>query len=187
MKFEDSKANIFKNHFANVVCGNGGENGMNELEKKNSEVVSTIKENAMKVLTEKAKEYALNNDRYHNFYKAAELSGQEPLEALLGMALKHFVSCVDIIEGDLSTSYMQEKFGKAFNYCVLSIGMMNKTDDLEKIIKKTKPAIYQPKFGMIKAFRDLLTSIYTQGFNEKKFYAMCNLLLYIEREISKIL
>lgn len=76
------------------------------------------------VLLVKAKEYANDSDRLHNFNKAGKMSNQTPEKALRGMLLKHIVSMDDIIEnidkGILpSEALLDEKIGDIINYYIL--------------------------------------------------------------------
>ena len=74
-----------------------------------------------KVLGSKAKEYAMNGDRLHNFKIAAIMSQTKPEKALWGMALKHLVSVTDIINGNLPATeeFVNEKVGDLINYLIL--------------------------------------------------------------------
>jgi hypothetical protein len=96
----------------------------------------SLENNAQKVLTEKAKEYAINNDIFANFKTIAILRNITPLEALLGCLNKHLASCLDLYDGklELSEHLLTEKFGDAFNYCVLGYAMLNFDNDFETII-----------------------------------------------------
>lgn len=82
------------------------------------------------VLGSKAKEYAVG-DRLYNFKRAAEISRTSPAQALKGMFMKHLVSVLDLIEGNLPMSeyFINEKIGDAINYLIL----------LEAILKEVKP------------------------------------------------
>lgn len=75
-------------------------------------------------LGQKAKEYARNEDRMHNFNKAAEKSGKTREECLDGFRLKHVISVddmrQDIKNGKLPTlAQVREKFGDIINYYIL--------------------------------------------------------------------
>jgi len=74
-------------------------------------------------LSSKAKEYACgtDNDRLHNFKVAAMVKGETVQKALWGMMVKHLVSVIDIIEGDLEQTQhnIDEKIGDLINYLVL--------------------------------------------------------------------
>ena len=74
------------------------------------------------VLTPKGQEYSRGGDRLHNFKKAAEIEKTTPEKALLGMAMKHIVSIMDMVEDlpALPTEEQQaEKFTDAINYLLL--------------------------------------------------------------------
>lgn len=79
-----------------------------------------------KILGEKAKEYAKNNDRYHNFNVAARIRNTSPEEALSGMMMKHIVCVMDLIEDPKSATFelIDEKIGDNINYLILLEGMM---------------------------------------------------------------
>lgn len=73
------------------------------------------------VLVQKAKEYASDNDRLHNFKSAAALIGGTPEQALWGFAVKHLVSVSDMVAsgGHYSNAQWDEKIGDAVNYFIL--------------------------------------------------------------------
>lgn len=87
----------------------------------------TVTERCEKIkntLTKKAKEYSKNDDRLHNFNRAAQLSGNIREKALWGMMLKHEISMLDILDdienGKLpSREYLDEKLGDFVNYLLL--------------------------------------------------------------------
>jgi hypothetical protein len=70
------------------------------------------------VLGEKAKAYMRNDDRLHNFFRAAEMLKCTPQQALLGFVIKHFVRLVDIIQsGEIpSQEVCDEVIGDPINY-----------------------------------------------------------------------
>ena len=78
-------------------------------------------ESIKNVLGGKAQEYAINDDRLHNFKVAARIAGNTPREALWGMAMKHLVCVDDMIKGHTTpTPYLiNEKLGDMINYLVL--------------------------------------------------------------------
>ena len=77
------------------------------------------------VLAKKAKEYMRNEDRLHNFNKAAQITGESREKILWnGFALKHYVSVCDIIEDIenkqvVTNDIIDEKIGDLINYLVL--------------------------------------------------------------------
>ena len=75
-------------------------------------------------LVTKAKEYQRGPDRLHNFKVAGRVANTSPAKALKGMALKHEVSIMDLIEDSsrgiyISEDILDEKFGDAINYLIL--------------------------------------------------------------------
>lgn len=80
----------------------------------------TIKE-MEETLCKKGKEYAFEEDRLFNFKQAARISEEPVPKAIWGMAMKHLVSVIDIIEGRLdNTEYNRnEKIGDLLNYLIL--------------------------------------------------------------------
>jgi hypothetical protein len=83
-----------------------------------------------RVLISKAKEYATDGDRFHNFNVAARIAGTTPENALMGMRLKHEVSVMDLVEiaasrpWDLTVAMVEEKIGDNINYLILLEGML---------------------------------------------------------------
>ena len=73
------------------------------------------------VLCEKAKEYAHEGDRLYNFKVAASFTKGSLRKALWGMALKHLVSVIDIVENNLpnEAKVVDEKVGDLINYLIL--------------------------------------------------------------------
>ena len=78
------------------------------------------------VLKQKAKEYATDKSRFHNFNVAARVANTTPEKALYGMMMKHLVSVMDIIEAPerFSPAHMDEKLGDLINYLILLEGML---------------------------------------------------------------
>ena len=50
------------------------------------------------ILALKAKEYASDDDRLHNFKRAAAMQNITPEKALIGMFTKHMVSILDMVD-----------------------------------------------------------------------------------------
>lgn len=76
------------------------------------------------VMCSKSAEYARNNDKLHNFKKAAKMSGKTPIECLRGMMLKHDVSIEDMLDDlilgkTFSQELWQEKLHDKINYMFL--------------------------------------------------------------------
>jgi hypothetical protein len=80
------------------------------------------------VLGSKSKEYSSGDDRMHNFVRAGAMLGVSREKAALGMAAKHFVSVLDMVDAantqKLSTAMIEEKFGDAINYLILLEAML---------------------------------------------------------------
>jgi hypothetical protein len=82
------------------------------------------------VLASKAKEYASDEDRFHNFNVAGRISDCSPEKALKGMWMKHIVSVFDLIDWadsdpeKLTSDLIDEKIGDSVNYLVLLEGML---------------------------------------------------------------
>lgn len=70
------------------------------------------------VLVEKAKEYAADGDRMHNFYKAAHIDDETPEQALWGFLKKHIISLADMVKSgkDYPLAVWDEKLGDFLNY-----------------------------------------------------------------------
>ena len=73
------------------------------------------------MLSTKAKEYADNTDRLHNFKVAADLQGCSNIRALGGMMVKHTVSIYDMIASDkaFTVDVWDEKITDHINYLIL--------------------------------------------------------------------
>lgn len=101
-----------------------------------------------KTLASKSAEYASDSDKLHNFKRAGAMLGCSPEKALVGMATKHFISILDIvdeIEYKCGTNVrcfpssdpeefvgtLEEKIGDAINYLIL----------LEALIKERKERV----------------------------------------------
>jgi len=73
------------------------------------------------VLGAKAKEYASDEDRLHNFHVASRMDGITTQQAIWGMLMKHLVSVKDLVDGSLepTADIVDEKFGDLINYLIL--------------------------------------------------------------------
>lgn len=73
------------------------------------------------VLINKAKEYASDEDRLHNFNRSASLMGGRPEKACWGFMVKHLTSLSDMVESgkDYPMAVWDEKLGDAMNYLFL--------------------------------------------------------------------
>lgn len=72
-------------------------------------------------LLDKAKEYATDGDRLHNFKVAAATQGISPVQALGGMMCKHTVSVYDMIGTgkEYPLELWEEKIKDSINYLFL--------------------------------------------------------------------
>jgi hypothetical protein len=80
-----------------------------------------MQEVTVDTLMHKAKEYATDGDRLHNFKVAAAIQGVSPKEALAGMMAKHTVSVYDMIGSgeDYPLDLWEEKIKDSINYLFL--------------------------------------------------------------------
>ena len=84
-------------------------------------IVAEQMEHCTDILVVKAREYAGDGDRLHNFKVAAALEGCTPRKALAGMLAKHTVSVFDMCQTDKEYSMEQwtEKITDHMNYLLL--------------------------------------------------------------------
>lgn len=90
-------------------------------------VVNHRLDESKRILIEKAKEYAKgDDDRMHNFNRAAQITGECREKALFGFFLKHLVSVMDIVDDmNKNSNYIpakplvEEKIGDSINYLLL--------------------------------------------------------------------
>lgn len=91
------------------------------------------------ILLNKAKEYAMDNDRLHNFKNAAGMMGCDPKEALAGMMAKHTISIYDMCRDNEphSMELWDEKITDHINYLLLLKAIVEEqsyaSDSLEKV------------------------------------------------------
>ncbi len=80
-----------------------------------------MQEVTVDTLMNKAKEYATDGDRLHNFKVASAVQGVSPTAALAGMMAKHTVSVYDMIgTGDVyPMDLWEEKIKDSINYLFL--------------------------------------------------------------------
>lgn len=78
----------------------------------------------------KNQEYSRDDDKFHNFKRAANMLGVTPEQALLSMWSKHLVSVVDIVN-DLAAGKLKpeqgvidKKFNDSINYLLLLEGLI---------------------------------------------------------------
>ena len=82
---------------------------------------------SVETLLNKAKEYATDGDRLHNFKVAADVQGISPTAALAGMMAKHTVSVYDMIgTGQVyPLDLWEEKIKDNINYLFLLWALLN--------------------------------------------------------------
>ena len=100
-----------------------------EFEDMLDKIIQTIKY----TLKNKAEDYATNKDRLHNFNLAAQINNQRPEQALWGMATKHLISIIDIIERDkqIDLKRVDEKCIDMINYLILLIAVLTERHKYE--------------------------------------------------------
>lgn len=91
-------------------------------------IVKARQRHTDETLLVKGEEYSRQNNRLHNFYRAAAINDQTPEQALWGMMSKHLVSLKDMIDdtaqGDCpSEDQIDEKLGDTINYLHLLDGL----------------------------------------------------------------
>ena len=87
-------------------------------------------------LCAKAKEYASDGDRLHNFKVAAALAQTSPVTALGGMMLKHTVSIYDMLrEENTDLELWEEKIKDHINYLFLLWALLNETTDQPEAVQ----------------------------------------------------
>ena len=82
---------------------------------------------SVETLLNKAKEYATDGDRLHNFKVAADVQGISPTAALAGMMAKQTVSVYDMIgTGQVyPLELWEEKIKDSINYLFLLWALLN--------------------------------------------------------------
>lgn len=91
---------------------------------KFNEILERRLEATRRILEKKAEEYSTDQDRLHNFKRAAKMLGVTPEQALLGMKAKHDISIMDMVNDiaayqKFDLGYVEEKIGDSINYLVL--------------------------------------------------------------------
>ena len=85
-----------------------------------------LKDCSYKILIEKAKEYSANNNRFHNFNKAANLFGYSPQYFCVMFMIKHVISLSDTIDRIIipSREVYLSKITDIYNYLLILMGML---------------------------------------------------------------
>lgn len=93
--------------------------------KKFDNVVSTTLESCKQTLLVKGREYRRNNNPFHNFDRGVQSDPRKSREEVIwGMALKHHISVMDMIDDvkegiKPSEEIIDEKFGDYINYLLI--------------------------------------------------------------------
>lgn len=112
------------------------------------------------VLIGKAKEYATDDDRLHNFKNAAGMMSCDPKNALAGMMAKHTISVYDMCRSgkDYPIELWDEKITDHINYLLLLKAIVEEDhwhetlgDEGEKIVKKLKRMEENSIYGLTTA------------------------------------
>lgn len=99
-----------------------------------NKIVDQRVEKIKATLITKAKEYANDLDRLHNFNRGAQISGQIREKVLNGFMLKHQISLLDILDNmekgiNPTREVIDEKIGDIINYLILlEASIINKID-----------------------------------------------------------
>lgn len=110
------------------------------------------------VLIGKAKEYATDDDRLHNFKNAAGMMSCDPKEALAGMMAKHTISVYDMCRSgkDYPIELWNEKITDHINYLLLLKAVVEEDywhetlgDEGEKIVKELKRMAENSTYGLV--------------------------------------
>lgn len=98
------------------------------------------------VLIGKAKEYATDDDRLHNFKNAAGMMSCDPKEALAGMMAKHTISVYDMCRSgkDYPIELWNEKITDHINYLLLLKAVVTEEDKLIRI-----PGAYDSNYDVL--------------------------------------
>ena len=95
-----------------------------------TEAITDMLNTCKNVLVNKHKEYATNEDDFHNFNSAAVLQDVTPEKALIGMMDKHVVSVHDLVNkaskgSEIPLETWKEKIGDNINYLLILWAMVN--------------------------------------------------------------
>ncbi|MBX3045167.1 MAG: hypothetical protein KF896_15755 [Ignavibacteriae bacterium] len=99
------------------------------------------------VLSYKADEYAVDNDRFHNFNIAVDILKHvgiidTPAKVAFCFRVKHIVSEIDLLNGttELTEDIIEEKFGDDINYAFMQQGMLfNQLKEDQNEMPKMRP------------------------------------------------
>lgn len=107
------------------------------------ELFEYIVDTARATLVAKGHEYSTDDDRLHNFKRAAMKAGTTRAKALMGMKLKHDVSVDDLVQWNetapdrITPGLIKEKLQDSINYNILLWAILLEDYELHKISKNT--------------------------------------------------
>lgn len=92
-------------------------------------IAKKVLDHCWDVLVVKGAEYSRDDNRLYNFDSAARKRNNHPIEALLGMKVKHDVSVDDLCAASIEGRYLKEevvleKIGDSINYLLLLAAML---------------------------------------------------------------
>jgi hypothetical protein len=103
---------------------------------KFNRIVQDRKDAISRTLQAKAKEYARDSDRLHNFKRAGVFMRQCPAAVCFAFGMKHLTSIADMVDdasaGKLGTIELwDEKVGDAINYLILLQALVTEARDFK--------------------------------------------------------
>ena len=92
--------------------------------KEFNEILDIRLKKTKEILSSKSKEYSTDSNKLHNFDRGASMTGKIREEVILGFALKHHISILDMVDNInnniLPTEVLvDEKIGDLINYLIL--------------------------------------------------------------------
>jgi hypothetical protein len=88
-------------------------------------------ERSISLLNKKEKEYSNGRDRLEQFYRAASAQRVNPVEALIGMATKHYTKLADMAKDPTNYTYKQwhEVLDDLRNYTLLADALITEVKE----------------------------------------------------------
>ena len=145
------------------------------------------KKKIREVLCAKAKEYATDENRFHNFDEAARLLNCTPKAALEGMLVKHWVSVMDLIDATppVAEALINEKVGDAINYVILKEGLRLRYVDTFEDVVEDYIVFVQPYIGGRGFTRGDMEQLWSAGLSSRtiiSYLATLEQILYRRNE-----